>query len=130
ALLNPRTRPNPMEPRGLIGTYDAGTGRYTAYVSAQSIHMTRDFTARALGVPREQWRFVAPDVGGGFGAKNFVYPEHPLLPWAAKRVGRPVKWIATRSEVFLADHAGRDQRSTASLALDADGKFLALRVES
>ena len=129
-LDNHRVVTNPMEPRGLIGTYDPATGRYTAYVSAQSIHVTRDFTARALGVPRDQVRFVAPDVGGGFGAKNFVYPEQPLLLWAAKRVGRPVKWIATRSEVFLADHGGRDQRSIASLALDASGKFLALRVES
>ncbi len=129
-LDNHRIVTNPMEPRGLIGTYDPATSRYTAYVSAQSIHATRDFTARALGLPREHVRFVAPDVGGGFGAKNFVYPEHPLLLWAAKRVGRPVKWIATRGEVFLADHAGRDQRSTASLALDAHGKFLALRVDS
>jgi aerobic carbon-monoxide dehydrogenase large subunit len=130
ALDNHRVVTNPMEPRGIVGTYDPASGRYTAYVSAQSIHVTRDFTARALGVGREQVRFVAPDVGGGFGAKNFVYPEHALLLWAAKRVGRPVKWIATRSEVFLADHAGRDQRAAASLALDACGKFLALRVES
>jgi aerobic carbon-monoxide dehydrogenase large subunit len=127
---NHRIVTNPMEPRGVVGAYDAASGRYTAYVSAQSIHVTRDFTARALGVEREQVRFVAPDVGGGFGAKNFVYPEHVLLPWAAKRIGRPVKWIATRSEVFLADHAGRDQHAEASLALDADGKFLALRVDS
>ncbi|MGA8402349.1 MAG: molybdopterin cofactor-binding domain-containing protein, partial [Stellaceae bacterium] len=127
---NHRVVTNPMEPRGIVGTYDAATGRYTAYVSAQSIHVTRDFTARALGVPAAQVRFVAPDVGGGFGAKNFVYPEHALVLWAAKRVGCPVKWIATRSEVFLADHAGRDQRATASLALDVAGKFLALRVES
>ncbi len=130
SLDNHRVVTNPMEPRGIVGTYDAATGRYTAYVSAQSIHVTRDFTARALGVEKEQVRFVAPDVGGGFGAKNFVYPEHALLLWAAKRVGRPVKWIATRGEVFLADHAGRDQRATASLALDAAGKFLALRVAS
>ncbi len=129
-LDNHRIVTNPMEPRGIVGTYDSASGRYTAYVSAQSIHATRDFTARALGAPPAQVRFVAPDVGGGFGAKNFVYPEHALVPWAAKRVGRPVKWIATRSEVFLADHAGRDQRSHALLALDADGKFLALRVES
>jgi carbon-monoxide dehydrogenase large subunit len=129
-LDNHRVVTNPMEPRGIVGTYDPATGRHTAYVSAQSIHATRDFAARALDVPPAQVRFVAPDVGGGFGAKNFVYPEHPLLLWAAKRVGRPVKWIATRSEVFLADHAGRDQRSEASLALDAAGKFLALRVES
>jgi carbon-monoxide dehydrogenase large subunit len=129
-LDNHRVVTNPMEPRGIVGIYDAAAERYTAHVSAQSIHATRDFTARALGVPPAQVRFVAPDVGGGFGAKNFVYPEHALLLWAAKRVGRPVKWIATRSEVFLADHAGRDQRAEAALALDAAGKFLALRVES
>ncbi|HML09941.1 MAG TPA: xanthine dehydrogenase family protein molybdopterin-binding subunit [Stellaceae bacterium] len=129
-LDNHRVVTNPMEPRGIVGAYDPTSDRYTAHVSAQSIHVTRDFTARALGVEREQVRFVAPDVGGGFGAKNFVYPEHALLLWAAKRVGRPVKWIATRGEVFLADHAGRDQRATAWLALDATGKFLALRVES
>jgi aerobic carbon-monoxide dehydrogenase large subunit len=129
-LENHRIITNPMEPRGIVGAYDAASGRYTAHVSAQSIHATRDFAARALGVPAAQARFVAPDVGGGFGAKNFVYPEHALLLWAAKRIGRPVKWIATRSEVFLADHAGRDQRSEAALALDAGGKFLALRVES
>jgi carbon-monoxide dehydrogenase large subunit len=130
ALDNHRVVTNPMEPRGIVGTYDDATGRYTAYVSAQSIHVTRDFTARALGVEKDRVRFVAPDVGGGFGAKNFVYPEHALLLWATRRVGRPAKWIATRGEVFLADHAGRDQRAVASLALDAAGKFLALRVES
>jgi carbon-monoxide dehydrogenase large subunit len=127
---NHRVVTNPMEPRGIVGTYDPASGRYTAYVSAQSIHVTRDFTARSLGVPPAQVRFVAPDVGGGFGAKNFVYPEHVLLLWAAQRVGRPVKWIATRSEVFLADHQGRGQSAEAALALDADGGFLALRVAS
>ncbi len=75
-------------------------------------------------------RFIAPDVGGGFGAKNFVYPEHVLIPWAAKRVGRPVKWIASRSEVFLADHQGRGHCAEAELALDRDGRFLALRIAS
>jgi len=130
SLDNHRVVTNPMEPRGIVGIYDPATGRYTAHVSAQSIHVTRDFTARSLGVEPGQVRFVAPDVGGGFGAKNFVYPEHPLLLWAAKRVSRPVKWIATRSEVFLADHQGRDQHAEASLALDAAGRFLALRVAS
>ena len=129
-LDNHRVVTNPMEPRGIVGAYDPATGRYTAYVSAQSIHVTRDFTARSLGVEPARVRFVAPDVGGGFGAKNFVHPEHPLLLWAGKRVGRPVKWIATRSEVFLADHQGRDQHAEASLALDAEGKFLALKVAS
>ncbi|HZT87843.1 MAG TPA: xanthine dehydrogenase family protein molybdopterin-binding subunit [Stellaceae bacterium] len=129
-LDNHRVVTNPMEPRGVVGLYDPDTGRYTAQVSSQSLHATRDQAARALGVPSAAVRLVAPDVGGGFGAKNFVYPEHALIPWAARRVGRPVKWIATRSEVFLADHQGRDQIAEASLALDADGRFLALRVES
>src|SRR5207253_161772 len=82
---------------------------------------TRDNTARALGVPSAAVRFVAPDVGGGFGAKNFIYPEHVLILWAARRLGRAVKWIATRSEVFLADHQARDQQAEAALALDAEG---------
>jgi carbon-monoxide dehydrogenase large subunit len=121
---------NPMEPRGVIGLFNPASGRYTAHVSAQSIHATRDHAARALGVEPAQVRFVAPDVGGGFGAKNFIYPEHVLIPWAAKRVGRPVKWIAGRGEVFLADHQGRDHQAEASLALDADGHFLGLRIAS
>jgi carbon-monoxide dehydrogenase large subunit len=129
-LDNHRVVTNPMEPRGIVGLWDAERGRYTAYVSGQSIHNTRDHAARALGVPAAAVRFVAPDVGGGFGAKNFIYPEHVLIPWAAKRVGRPVKWIASRSEVFLADHQARDHVADAALALDAQGRFLALRVES
>jgi len=129
-LDNHRIVTNPMEPRGVIGLWDADRGRYTAYVSSQSIHATRDNTARALGVPPSAVRFVAPDVGGGFGAKNFIYPEHVLILWAARRVGRAVKWIATRSEGFLSDHQARDHRAEAALALDADGRFLALRVTS
>ncbi|HVH76956.1 MAG TPA: xanthine dehydrogenase family protein molybdopterin-binding subunit [Stellaceae bacterium] len=130
SLHNHRIVTNPMEPRGGIGFYDPAIGRYTLYVSAQSIHITRDHTARALGVAPEKVRFIAPDVGGGFGAKNFVYPEYPLLLWAARRTGRPVKWQATRSEIFLADHQARDHRAEAALALDAEGRFLALRVKS
>ncbi|MGA8382231.1 MAG: xanthine dehydrogenase family protein molybdopterin-binding subunit [Stellaceae bacterium] len=130
SLDNHRIVTNPIEPRGVIGVWDAEHGRYTAYVSSQSIHVTRDHAARALGVPPAAVRFVAPDVGGGFGAKNFIYPEHVLMLWAARRVGRQVKWIASRSEVFLADHQARDQSAEAALALDAQGRFLALRVES
>jgi aerobic carbon-monoxide dehydrogenase large subunit len=129
-LDNHRIVTNPIEPRGVIGIYEADDNRYTAYVSSQSIHATRDNTARALGVPPTAVRFVAPDVGGGFGAKNFIYPEHVLMLWAARRVGRPVKWIATRSEVFLSDHQARDHYAEATLALDANGRFLALRVNS
>jgi carbon-monoxide dehydrogenase large subunit len=129
-LDNHRIVTNPMEPRGVIGLWDADRGRYTGCVSSQSIHITRDNTARALGVPPRAVRFVAPDVGGGFGAKNFIYPEHALTLWAARRVGRPVKWIAARSEGFLSDHQARDHYAEAALALAADGRFLALRVKS
>jgi carbon-monoxide dehydrogenase large subunit len=129
-LDNHRVVTNPMEPRGIVGIYDSESGRYTAHVSAQSLHATRDAAARALGVEPARLRFIAPDVGGGFGAKNFVYPEHVLIPWAARRVGRPVKWIAGRSEVFLADHQGRGHRADAELALDHDRSFLALRIVS
>ena len=127
---NHRVVTNPMEPRGVIGDYGPASGRYTAHVSAQSLHATRDHAARALGVEPTQVRFIAPDVGGGFGAKNFIYPEQVLIPWAARRVGRPVKWIAGRGEVFVADHQGRDHQAEAQLALDAEGHFLALRIRS
>jgi carbon-monoxide dehydrogenase large subunit len=129
-LENHRIVTNPIEPRGIVGLWNADSGRYTAYVSSQSIHTTRDNTARALDVAPAAVRFVAPDVGGGFGAKNFIYPEHVLVLWAAKRVRRPVKWVASRSEVFLADHQARDHVAEAALALDGNGQFLALRVKS
>ncbi|MGH8432601.1 MAG: xanthine dehydrogenase family protein molybdopterin-binding subunit, partial [Solimonas sp.] len=100
------------------------------HVSSQNIHINRNHVARALGVEPAAVRFIAPDVGGGFGAKNFAYAEHALILWAARRTGRPVKWIASRSEVFLADHAARDVQAEASLALDTEGRFLALKVAS
>jgi aerobic carbon-monoxide dehydrogenase large subunit len=127
ALNNHRIVTNPMEPRGAVGCYD---GRYTLHVSSQNIHSNRDTAARALGVAPSDVRFIAPDVGGGFGAKNFAYAEHTLILWAARRIGRPVKWIATRSETFLSDHQARDHLAHATLALDADGNFLALHVDS
>jgi carbon-monoxide dehydrogenase large subunit len=129
-LDNHRIVTNPMEPRGAVGIYDSARDRYTLHVSSQNIHGNRDAAARALGVPPASVRFIAPDVGGGFGAKNFTYAEHALILWAAKRVGRPVKWIATRGEGFVADHQARDHHAEAALALDADGRFLALRVTS
>jgi len=129
-LDNHRITTNPMEPRGSVGQFDPTTGRYTLHVSSQNIHGNRNHAARALGVDPKDLRFIAPDVGGGFGAKNFIYVEHVLVAWAARRVGRPVKWIASRSEVFLTDHPSRDMQATASLALDASGKFLALKAAS
>lgn len=127
ALDNHRIVTNPMEPRGAIGLYD---DRYTLHLSSQNIHGNRDTAARALGVEPSAVRFIAPDVGGGFGAKNFAYAEHALILWAARRTGRPVKWIATRAETFLSDHQARDHLATATLALDAQGSFLALHVDS
>jgi aerobic carbon-monoxide dehydrogenase large subunit len=129
-LDNHRVVTNPMEPRGAVGVYDAHHRQYTLYVSSQNIHVNRDHVARALGVPSASVRFIAPDVGGGFGAKNFAYTEYALVLWAAQRIGRPVKWIATRSEGFLSDHQARDHQAEAALALGADGSFLALRVAS
>ena len=130
SLDNHRIVMNPMEPRGGVGTFDPASGRYTLHVSSQNIHINRNHVARSLGVEPKDVRFVAHDVGGGFGAKNFAYVEHALILWAARRVARPVKWIASRSEVFLSDHAARDMQAEAVLALDAQGKFLALKIAS
>jgi carbon-monoxide dehydrogenase large subunit len=127
ALDNHRIVTNPMEPRGAIGVYD---GRYTLHVSSQNLHGNRDVAARALGVESSEVRFIAHDVGGGFGAKNFAYAEQTLILWAARRIGRAVKWISTRSETFLSDHQARDHLSSATLALDNGGNFLALHVDS
>lgn len=130
SLDNHRVITNPMEPRGAVGQFDPASGRYTLTVSSQNIHGIRNLTARALNVPPAQVRFIAPDVGGGFGAKNFVYAEFALVAWAARRTGRAVKWIATRAEGMMSDHTSRDHQAEASLALDADGTFLALRIAS
>jgi len=129
-LYNHRLVSNPIEPRGGVGVHDPETGRYTLHVSSQSIHVNRDNIAAALGLAREDVRWIAPDVGGGFGAKNFAYVEQALLLWAARRTGAPVKWIATRNEVHIADHQARDHEATARLALDRDGRFLALEIDS
>jgi aerobic carbon-monoxide dehydrogenase large subunit len=127
-LHNHRIVTNPMEPRGAVGRFIGN--RYVLHLSSQNIHGNRDATARALGADPSSVRFVASDVGGGFGAKNFVYAEYALILWAAKRTGRSVKWIASRSEGFISDHQARDHSAEAALALDAEGRFLALRVRS
>ncbi len=128
SLANNRLTAVTMEPRGCIAEYDEGTGRYTLYSSTQNVHGVRQTLAHhILHVPESRIRVVARDVGGGFGMKGNVYPEEAILVWAARRVGRPVKWIPTRSEALLGDYAGRDQKVAAELALDADGRFLALR---
>jgi carbon-monoxide dehydrogenase large subunit len=127
---NHRVVTNPIEPRGALGHFDSVKNQYTLRVSGQNVHVNRDLAAQALGLPAERVQFIAPDVGGGFGAKNFAYPEHALILWAARRTGHPVKWIASRGEGFLSDHQARDHHAEASLALDASGRFLALRISS
>src|SRR6516164_2715181 len=128
SLYNNRLTAVTMEPRGCIGEYDPGTRRYTLYSSTQNVHGVRQILAhQILHVPESRIRVVARDVGGGFGMKGNVYPEEAIVLWAAQRVGRPVKWIPSRSEALLGDAQARDQQVSAELALDADGKFLALR---
>jgi carbon-monoxide dehydrogenase large subunit len=127
---NHRVVTNPMEPRGVVGTWNPIEQRYVLHVSSQNLHINRDNIAKVLNVPPAKVRFIAPDVGGGFGAKNFIYAEQALIAWVARRTGRPVKWIASRTEVFLADHQARDHLAEAELALNAEGQFVALRVRS
>ena len=130
-LVNNRVVPNAIEPRAANGHYDTAEDRYTLYTTSQNPHLTRLLLgAFTLKVPEHRLRVVAPDVGGGFGSKIFHYAEELLVLWASKRVGRPVKWTAERSESFLSDAHGRDHRSHAELALDADGKFRGLRVRT
>jgi carbon-monoxide dehydrogenase large subunit len=129
-LRNQRVTAVPIEPRGAIAGYDPETGKYFLQNATQNVHANRGTFADVLKIPHEDLHHVAPDVGGGFGAKNSGYPEPSLLLYAAKKIGRPVKWIAERNESFAADTHGRDQASTIELALDKNGKFLALRTRT
>lgn len=130
-LVNQRLVPNAMEPRAAMGEYDQSSGEYTLTTTSQNPHVTRLLMgAFVLGIPEHKLRVVAPDVGGGFGSKIFHYGEEAVVTWAARKVGRPVKWTADRSESFLTDAHGRDHVSHAELAMDADGNFLALRVST
>ncbi len=119
----------PLEPRAAVGEYDRRTDRYTLHTGIQHPHGLRTLLAeRVLRVPQSRLRVITGDVGGSFGMRSGVYPEHVLVLWAARRLGRPVKWTSDRREGFVTDEHGRDNATTAELALDADGKFLALRV--
>src|SRR3546814_11820381 len=114
----------PIETRGAIGVYDRAKEHYTLICSTQNIHANRNELAeQVLGIPKEKMRQVAYDVGGGFGTKNSVYPEHALVLVAARRIGRPVTWINERGESFMSDTHGRDQNRDIHLALDKDGRF-------
>ncbi|MGE0226026.1 MAG: xanthine dehydrogenase family protein molybdopterin-binding subunit [Acetobacteraceae bacterium] len=121
----------PLEPRAVVGTYDATQHRYTVYTaSGRGAVQCRERLAAVLGVPLDRCRAVFGDMGGNFGTRNAFSPEYALMPWAARRVGRPVKWAASRQECFLSDYQARDLTSTAALALDAAGNFLGLRGEN
>jgi len=119
-----------MEPRAALAAWDAATGRYTIHASLQSVHQLAANLARILGVARDRVRCITGDVGGGFGSKIQPYPEYVALAWAARRLGRPVKWASSRSEGFVTDAQSRDHRLTGELALDADGRITGLRVHS
>ncbi len=130
-LTNNRLIPNAMEPRAAIGSYSRATDEYTLYVSNQNPHVERLLmTAFVMGLPEHKVRVIAPDVGGGFGSKIYLYAEDVCLTWAAKKLNCAIKWTCERSESFLTDAHGRDHSSHAELALDKDGKFLALRVNT
>lgn len=127
---NNRLTANSLEPRGCIGSYEPAEDHYTLYTSSQNPHGVRQTIAGVFNETETKFRVISPDVGGGFGMKADAYPEDVLVLWASRRLGRPVKWIATRSESFLGDNHGRDQVVYGELALDSAGKILALKVES
>ncbi len=130
-LINNRLVPNAMEPRVAIGNYSRATEEYVLYVSNQNPHVERLLmTAFVLGLPEHKVRVIAPDVGGGFGSKIYLYAEDVALTWAAKEVNRSIKWTCERSESFLTDAHGRDHVSHAEMAMDKDGKFLGMRVHT
>ncbi|MFN9679263.1 MAG: xanthine dehydrogenase family protein molybdopterin-binding subunit, partial [Betaproteobacteria bacterium] len=127
-FVNNRLVPNAMEPRAANAVYSRADDSYTLYVASQNPHVERLLmTAFVLGLPEHKVRVIAPDVGGGFGSKIYLYAEETALVWAARKVGRPIKWTAERSESFITDAHGRDHVTVAELAMDGNGKFLALR---
>ena len=128
-LVNNRVVVNSMEPRNAIADYDPAGGRSTLYTATQGAHFVRDPLAEiVLKMPKDKLRLITPNVGGGFGMKAFVYPEHALVVWASRKIARPVKWQEDRSEGFVSDNQGRDHITRAELALDRKGRFLGLRV--
>jgi len=130
-LANNRLVPNPMEPRAAIGEYDTGDGVFTLYTTSQNPHVARLVLSAFIGIaPEHKLRVIAPDVGGGFGSKIFIYAEETVCVWAAKKVGRPVKWTSDRTEAFLSDAHGRDHVTHAELATDENGKITALRAKT
>ena len=131
ALVNNRLVGNPMEPRVAIDEYDPASGGYTLHSPTQGVIRVRDMMAKLiLRVPNDKLRVVSRDVGGGFGLRGKVHPESGMVLWAAKRVGRPVKWRSDRTETFLCDPHGRDHVTKAEMAFDADGRILGGRIDT
>ncbi len=130
-IVNNRLVPNAIEPRVALAEYDAGNDSLTLWNTSQNPHVARLVIAAFVGIaPEHKLRVIAPDVGGGFGSKIFIYPEEVVCLWAARRVNRPVKWTSERTEAFLTDAHGRDHVTHAEMALDEHGKILALRVKT
>jgi carbon-monoxide dehydrogenase large subunit len=120
---------NPIEPRAFLASFDAGSGVFTVYSPSQGMNNMRGFLSAATGLPTERIRVITELVGGSFGIRSYSYAEHVAVMLAAQKLGRPVKWVATRSEIFLSDNHGRGLTLTGELALDREGRFLALRFE-
>ena len=130
-IVNNRLIPNAMEPRAAVGEYEAGTETFCLHTTSQNPHVARLVLSAFIGVaPEHKLRVIAPDVGGGFGSKIFIYAEETVCVWAAKKVGRPVKWTADRTEAFLSDAHGRDHVTHAEMALDANHKIIGLHVKT
>ncbi|HVF65368.1 MAG TPA: xanthine dehydrogenase family protein molybdopterin-binding subunit [Casimicrobiaceae bacterium] len=130
-LINNRLVANAIEPRAAVASYNRAEDAYTLHVTSQNPHVERLLmTAFVLGLPEHKVRVIAPDVGGGFGSKIFLYAEETAMVWASKRVKAPIRWVADRSEAFMSDAQGRDHVTHAELALDAQGRFLAMRVQT
>jgi aerobic carbon-monoxide dehydrogenase large subunit len=126
---NQRLCPMPMEPRAAVASFDPAKSRYTLYSASQGVHRHKMGIVGALGVAPENVRVVTGDVGGGFGVRSLCYPEYPLLCWASRRVGRPVKWTASRSESFLSDFQARELHAEGAMALDCDGRITGLALD-
>ena len=129
-LTNQRVIPNAMEPRASVASYRPSSGELTVELTTQNPHLHRGWLAEMLGIPKGKVRVSAPRVGGGFGQKIHAYPSDGVVAWASMQLGRPVKWTATRSEDYLAGNHGRDHLTEAEVALDAEGRIQALRVET
>jgi carbon-monoxide dehydrogenase large subunit len=129
AIVNNRLVTNYMEPRSCLAQFDGASGRFTVTLGSQGVHALRNVLARVMGIDAGALRVVTPDVGGGFGTKSFAFREYPLTMEAARRLARPVKWTSDRTEHFMADAHGRDNVATARMAMDTDGRFLALEID-